>query len=223
MLGEGAGAAADANGPLGGDKAAISGSAATHVESRAATHGGGAVTGDARWQSAKVEIGLSLAEGEAEAAFRGRGAAADSDGPLGADEATISGSAATHVDARAAAHGGGAVAGDARWQSAKVEIELSLSEGEAEAALRRGLDNDQLSPQETPLAARDVILTPSLGPGPMTYLSEAHAVEFELQAGSLDEELPVKVTITQSLAFVDCRTEGSGRYDDWIWEDLLLL
>lgn len=58
------------------------------------------------------------------------------------------------------------------------------------------------------------IPTTSLGPGPATYVSKAHAVEFELQDGSLDEELPLEITITQGLAFVDCRTEGSGRCDN---------
>ena len=75
----------------------------------------------------------------------------------------------------------------------------------------RAANSDLPSPQETALAAREANLTPSLGPGPATYVSEAHAVEFELQAGSLDERLPVKMTITQGLAFVDCSAEGSGR------------
>lgn len=45
-------------------------------------------------------------------------------------------------------------------------------------------------------------------------MSKAHAVKFELQDGSLDEELPLEITITQGLAFMECHTEGSGRCDD---------
>lgn len=76
---------------------------------------------------------------------------------------------------------------------------------EALATLNRRLS-------ESFLDVLEATLTTSLGPGPVTYVSRAHAVEFELQAGSLDEELPVEVTISQGLAFVDCRTEeGSGR------------
>lgn len=61
------------------------------------------------------------------------------------------------------------------------------------------------------LSKREDVLTTSLGPGPVTYVSEPHAIEFELQAGSLDEELSLGMTITRNLAFVDCRTEGSSR------------
>ncbi|CAM9777830.1 unnamed protein product, partial [Ectocarpus sp. 4 AP-2014] len=52
------------------------------------------------------------------------------------------------------------------------------------------------------------------------------AIEFELQAGSLDEELPLEMTITRGLAFVDCRTEGSARapfYDDPSTEEFLAM
>eukprot|EP00752_Nemacystus_decipiens_P015533 g13859.t2 len=64
---------------------------------------------------------------------------------------------------------------------------------------------------ETTAVAQDDILTKFMGPGPKIYVSKAHAVELELQAGSLDAELPVEISITQRLAFVECRTEGVGR------------
>ena len=61
---------------------------------------------------------------------------------------------------------------------------------------------------------RRTTLTSSLGPGPATYSSTAHAVEFELQAGSLEEELALEISITQSLAIVDCHTQaGSSGWD----------
>lgn len=80
------------------------------------------------------------------------------------------------------------------------------------AVLRRGHDNESSSPRANTLAARDAILTTSLGLGPATYVSRAHAVEFELQTGSLEEEVPLEVTITQGLAFVDCGREDSSRW-----------
>ena len=71
-------------------------------------------------------------------------------------------------------------------------------------------------PRGIPLAGRKTILTTSLGPGRATYACEAHSVEFELEVGSLKEELPAEVSITQGLAFVKCRTEeGSCRWDGW--------
>lgn len=83
------------------------------------------------------------------------------------------------------------------------------------AVLSRGLDDGIPPPQDTASGAREATLTMSLGPGPATYVSDAHAIEFELQAGSLDEELPLQMTISQRLAFVDCRTEGLSRWDAW--------
>lgn len=59
------------------------------------------------------------------------------------------------------------------------------------------------------------ILAESLGPGPCVYRSQAHEVELELQAGSLHDKLPRPVKVTPSLQFVECRTEGPGRWDDW--------
>ena len=81
-----------------------------------------------------------------------------------------------------------------------------------ESSLSRERDDNQ-PPQEVPLPRNTLktTLTTTLGRGPVTYLSEAHAVEFELQDGSLDDELPAEITITQGLAFVDCRTDGSDR------------
>lgn len=73
-----------------------------------------------------------------------------------------------------------------------------------------GLDN-ALTPPDNVLAKRKATLTTSLGPGPATYVSQVHAVEFELQTGSLDQELPVEMAITQDLAFVGCRTQETGR------------
>ena len=66
---------------------------------------------------------------------------------------------------------------------------------------------------EQALAAspRAVTLARSLGPDPSTFTSPIHAVELELEAGSLAEEVPFPVKVTQSLEFVECRTEGSGR------------
>lgn len=82
-----------------------------------------------------------------------------------------------------------------------------------EAKLSRGLDNELPSPgRPTAVAARDAVLTTSLGPGAAIYVSRAYAVELELQDGSLDEEMPLEVTITQGLAFVNCGTEESGRW-----------
>ncbi|CBN78661.1 conserved unknown protein [Ectocarpus siliculosus] len=66
-------------------------------------------------------------------------------------------------------------------------------------------------PAPTTTKGREDVLMTSLGPGPATYVSKRHSIEFELQAGSLDEELALEMTITRSLAFVDCRTEGSAR------------
>lgn len=92
------------------------------------------------------------------------------------------------------------------------EDDLKTSSPE-EAVLSRRLDSELPSPRESTLAAPDAILTTSLGPGAATYVSRTHAVEFELQSGSLDEEVPLETTITQGLAFVDCGTEGSGRWE----------
>lgn len=64
-----------------------------------------------------------------------------------------------------------------------------------------------------PVVSCGDVLTTSLGPGPVTYVSKRHAIEFELQAGSLNEELPLEMTISRRLAFVDCRTEGTARWD----------
>lgn len=100
--------------------------------------------------------------------------------------------------------------------------EDDLKTSPAEAVMSHGLDNVSPSPPVNTLTARDAVLATSLGPGPATYASRAHAVEFELQAGSLDEEMPLEVAITQGLAFVDCGTEESGRWegcvrrDEWI-------
>lgn len=87
-----------------------------------------------------------------------------------------------------------------------------------EAVLSRGLDNESPSPRVNTAAARDPILTTSLGPAPAIYVSRAHAVELELQAGSLDDEIPLEVTITQGLAFVDCGTEESGRWEGQMFQ-----
>lgn len=92
-------------------------------------------------------------------------------------------------------------------------VDQPRKEREETAALSHQLNRELPSPEETALAARDAVLTTSLGPGPVTYVSNAHAVEFELQDGSLDEELPLQITIAKRLAFVDCHTEGSGRWD----------
>lgn len=66
--------------------------------------------------------------------------------------------------------------------------------------------------QESGDPLKEVTLAQSLGPGRSVYTSTIHAVELELQAGSLVEEVPHPVKVTPSLKFVECRTEGSGRY-----------
>lgn len=98
-------------------------------------------------------------------------------------------------------------------QETTVTDEGNLKASVTEETLTLGLDNELTPSQETTLTAQDDVLTQRLGPGPATYVSKAHAVEFELQAGSLDEELPIEMTITRRLDFVNCRTEGSGRWD----------
>lgn len=116
--------------------------------------------------------------------------------------------------AEAAAGGDGSVSGVTALQSRKGkigEMKVETSHDQALAALSHGLDSNRPSLRGNTLATREAILTTSLGPGPATYLSEAHGVEFELQAGSLDEKLPVEMTITQRLAFVECHAEGLGR------------
>lgn len=82
-----------------------------------------------------------------------------------------------------------------------------------DVVVSRGVDGNLASPREPTVVSRDAVLTTSLGPGPATYVSKAHAVEFELQAGSLEEELSLEMTITQGLTFVDCSTEGSRRWN----------
>ena len=146
-------------------------------------------------------------------------AAADGDAPARGGAAMTSDAAATGECVGAATDGGGSVSGDAARQPPRGEAEnecgsLNMPPYEAvAAALNRGLDNDPPSHHEAPLVTKEATLTTSLGPGPVTYVSEAHAVEFELQARSLDEELPVEMTITRDLAFVDCNAEESGRWD----------
>lgn len=93
----------------------------------------------------------------------------------------------------------------------KSALVLEASPPEAGPGSSHGTSNE-LSPRgETALAVRDTVLTTSFGPGPATYVSRAHAVEFEVQDGSLEEELPLEITITQRLTFVDCRAEEVGR------------
>eukprot|EP00752_Nemacystus_decipiens_P006258 g5643.t1 len=104
-----------------------------------------------------------------------------------------------------------AVMEDENFTETVVTIgEKDLKTAPEEAVLSRGLDNESPSPPKDVVATRDV-LTTSLGPGPATYASRAHAVEFELQAGSLDERIPLGLTITQGLAFVDCGTDEAAR------------
>lgn len=76
--------------------------------------------------------------------------------------------------------------------------------------MSRGLDN-HLPPFQGPTPiSQDATLTTSFGPDPSTYVSEAHDVEFELQAGSLDDEVSHEITITRRLAFVDCLTDDES-------------
>eukprot|EP00903_Cladosiphon_okamuranus_P015149 g14007.t2 len=99
------------------------------------------------------------------------------------------------------------------------QVEEALKTPPEEPLLRRRV-HDVLTPEEVAPGATESTLATSLGPGPMTYVSSAHAVEFELQDGSLDGELPVEITITQGLAFVDC---GSNRSDGRMFRDGFIL
>lgn len=76
--------------------------------------------------------------------------------------------------------------------------------------LKQPPNGGAMSPNST-LAGRKSTLTTSLGPGSAIHVSEPHAIEFELQEGSLEANVPAEVTITQGLAFVDCETEASSR------------
>ena len=93
----------------------------------------------------------------------------------------------------------------------KNTLVLKASSPEAGTGSSHGTKSESSSREETALAVRDTVLTTSFGPGPATYVSRAHAVEFEVQDGSLEEELPLEITITQRLTFVDCRAEEVGR------------
>lgn len=68
-----------------------------------------------------------------------------------------------------------------------------------------------------------VTLAKSLGIEAMVYLSTSHGVELEVQAGSLVDEVHHPVTVSPHLQFVECRTEGSGRWGayalapSWLW------
>ncbi|CAN0359791.1 unnamed protein product [Ectocarpus sp. 6 AP-2014] len=105
-----------------------------------------------------------------------------------------------------------------KWPAAEDPLE-GLPE-EAIAALSLGAEDDLPPPRKS-------ILTASLGPGPAKYVSIAHAVELELEAGSLEEEVPLEISITQGLAFVECPTEkGSCRappFDDTSTEEYLAM
>lgn len=104
----------------------------------------------------------------------------------------------------------------------KGAIVVKASPPEAGARSSHGTSKDLSSRETTALAVRDTVLTTSFGPGPVTYVSRAHAVEFELQDGSLDEELSLEITIAKRLAFVDCRTEEAGRWDTRLCNDGLI-
>lgn len=81
--------------------------------------------------------------------------------------------------------------------------ELGNGKGD-EVELDTVMDKDNGMVEETTLAD-------SLGPGPSTYTSISHAVELELQAGSLADEVLLPVKVTPSLKFVECRAGGLGR------------
>ncbi|CAM9675081.1 unnamed protein product [Scytosiphon promiscuus] len=64
-------------------------------------------------------------------------------------------------------------------------------------------------PDEATLQAD--ILTRFLETGPAVYVSKTHEVELELQEKSLEEAIPLPVTITPSVKFVACGTGGTCR------------
>lgn len=65
--------------------------------------------------------------------------------------------------------------------------------------------------QEPGASLKGVVLAQSLGAGPSVYASTMHAVELELQDGSLPEEVSRPVKVTPCLKFVECPTEESAR------------
>ena len=83
----------------------------------------------------------------------------------------------------------------------KLSFGVKVAEAAQESTVEQGSGNQQ----------GGVVLAHSLGQGPSVYTSTIHAVELELQAGSLAEEVPLPVKVTPSLQFVECRTEGPGR------------
>eukprot|EP00752_Nemacystus_decipiens_P002890 g2689.t1 len=85
---------------------------------------------------------------------------------------------------------------------------ILADEADHEQDIVRGARNPE---QESGTPLKEVTLAQSLGPGPSVYTSVIHAVELELQAGSLAEEVPHPVKVTPSLKFVECRIEGSDR------------
>lgn len=68
-----------------------------------------------------------------------------------------------------------------------------------------------IRPDGTP--PQELILAKTLGPQPSIYTSTSHGVELEIQAGSLTEEVHHPVTVSPRLQFVECATEGSGRWE----------
>eukprot|EP00903_Cladosiphon_okamuranus_P021121 g19402.t1 len=82
----------------------------------------------------------------------------------------------------------------------------TLSEGAAEAGRPEGI----------PIATgrKRVAVELARKKGPSVYTSAVHAVELELQAGSLAQEVPLPVKVTPSL-FVECLTEGCVRATKW--------
>ena len=89
-----------------------------------------------------------------------------------------------------------------------LSFEVEVVGAEYEHIIVRGGGNPE---QECGAPLKELTLAQSLGPGPSVYTSTIHAVELELQAGSLAEEVPLPVKVTPSLQFVECRTEESGR------------
>lgn len=57
----------------------------------------------------------------------------------------------------------------------------------------------------------------------MVYSSTSDGVELEVQAGSLVDEVHHPVTISPRLQFVECRTEGSGRWGSYALALLLAM
>eukprot|EP00752_Nemacystus_decipiens_P013425 g11888.t1 len=147
--------------------------------------------GSSKWRGGS-KVGAASAASVPSAAKRRRGAAAE--GASSASAEGLGGSSAGYAERDDGSEGKRGKINEEGRKMSSEETTATLSQGPSARSRDTGQDT----------------LTPSLGPAPVTYVSRAHAVEFELEAGSLDEELPFEMTISRRLAFVDCRTAESS-------------